>query len=91
MYEQRAWMNPEKLYICPSRRWYAPQVPHDDKNGSYQGGGWPWGKTDYAANQLIIPNRPNCLTQAFISDGTSHTVLVGEKAMNPGNYATGTS
>jgi prepilin-type processing-associated H-X9-DG protein len=67
-----------------------PQVPHDDEYGSYDGGGWPWGKTDYAANRYLIPNRPTCLPLAAITDGTSHTVVVGEKAMSPLNYMTGT-
>ena len=90
IYQQRAWMEPEKLYICPSRRTDTPQVPHDDQYGSYNGGGWPWGKTDYAANLYVIPNRPMVLSIASITDGTSHTVLIGEKAMNPLNYTTGT-
>src|SRR5436309_3201328 len=52
-------------------------------DGKYNGGGWAWGKTDYAANGLVVPNRPRCLSYADIPDGTSHTILVGEKAMDP--------
>jgi prepilin-type N-terminal cleavage/methylation domain-containing protein/prepilin-type processing-associated H-X9-DG protein len=90
MYQQRDWMISEKLYICPSRRTDTPQVPRDDRFGTYEGGGWPWGKTDYAANRDVIPNRPLVLSLAAVTDGTSHTVLVGEKAMSPLNYSTGT-
>lgn len=90
MYQERAWMDSVKLYICPSRRTDNPQVPHDDRYGSYNGGGWQWGKTDYAANRYVIPNRPICLAISDIPDGTSHTVLIGEKAMSPLNYTTGT-
>ena len=90
VYQQRAWMSAEKLYICPSRRLAAAQAATDDARGIYNGGGWPWGKTDYAANARVIPNRPACLSIAALVDGTSHTILVGEKAMDSLLYATGT-
>jgi prepilin-type N-terminal cleavage/methylation domain-containing protein/prepilin-type processing-associated H-X9-DG protein len=90
-YQQRAWMNPLKLYICPARRLAQAQAaPASDQYGSYISGGWEWAKTDYAANALIIRNRPVCLAMADIPDGTSNTILVGEKAMDPRNYQTGT-
>lgn len=90
MYQQRSWMDPVKLYICSSRRPDTPQVSHNDLNGAYYGGGWLWGKTDYAANRFVIPNRPICLSFADIPDGTSHTIFLGEKALSPLNYTTGT-
>jgi prepilin-type processing-associated H-X9-DG protein len=62
----------------------------NDAYGEYSGGGWSWGKTDYAGNGMMIPNRPVCWPLARITDGTSHTVLVGEKAMDPRNYDSGT-
>jgi hypothetical protein len=90
VYQQRVWTAPLTLYICPNRRMALAQPPADDEYGSYQGGGWPWGKTDYAANGMVVPLRPRCLRLADIRDGTSQTLLVGEKAMDPRNYATGT-
>jgi prepilin-type N-terminal cleavage/methylation domain-containing protein len=90
-YERRAWMNPVSLYICPARRLAAAQTPPvSDQYGSYNGGGWAWGKTDYAVNALVCSNRPICLSLAQFTDGTSQTILVGEKAMDPKNYQTGT-
>jgi prepilin-type N-terminal cleavage/methylation domain-containing protein/prepilin-type processing-associated H-X9-DG protein len=90
MYQKRAWTNAVKLYHCPARRPAEAQRPVNDLYGDYNGGGWAWGKTDYAANAHLIPNRPHCLSFAQVTDGTAHTVLVGEKAMNPANYTTGT-
>ena len=90
VYRQRAWMSPEKLYICSSRRLAAAQPAVDDAHAIYNGGGWQWGKTDYAANARLIPNRPVCLSIANLVDGTSHTILAGEKAMDSQLYATGT-
>jgi prepilin-type processing-associated H-X9-DG protein len=90
MYRQRDWQQPLPLYYCPSRRQPVAQEAFDDEYGTYLGGGWQWGKTDYAANALVIPNRPKCLSIAGIRDGTAYTILVGEKAMDPKNYDTGT-
>jgi prepilin-type N-terminal cleavage/methylation domain-containing protein/prepilin-type processing-associated H-X9-DG protein len=90
VYRGRAWTVPLQLYICPSRRPVQAQEAVNDQYGTYQGGGWVWGKTDYAANALLVPNRPRCLRLADVTDGTSHTVLLGEKAMSPLNYSTGT-
>jgi prepilin-type processing-associated H-X9-DG protein len=82
MYRQRMWTQPLKLYICPSRRAAAAVVPVDDANGIYWGGGWAWGKTDYAGNGLILRGRFECMRLAQLTDGTSQTVLVGEKAFD---------
>ncbi len=90
-YQQRAWMNPLPLYVCPARRMATAQTPPaSDQYGSYNGGGWAWSKTDYAANALVCPGRPLCLSLAQFTDGTSNTILIGEKAMDPKNYQTGT-
>jgi prepilin-type N-terminal cleavage/methylation domain-containing protein/prepilin-type processing-associated H-X9-DG protein len=86
MYRTRAWTEPVKLYACPTRRPALVQQPQDDEYGRYEGGGWPWGKTDYAANGQAIPNRPGCLRFADFADGTSSTILIGEKALAPLNY-----
>jgi prepilin-type processing-associated H-X9-DG protein len=62
----------------------------DDALGIYDGGGWLWAKTDYAANALVVPNRPAVFSISMVSKGTSATILIGEKAMDPRNYNTGT-
>ncbi len=90
MFEQRAWTEPVRLYFCPTRRSPAARPATDDRYGLYEGGGWAWAPTDYAANALVIPNRPVCMRIGQIMDGTSHTILVGEKSVNPLNYNTGT-
>jgi prepilin-type processing-associated H-X9-DG protein len=86
LYRNRAWTEPVRLYICPSRRFAQAQVPVNDAYGRYEGGGWAWGKSDYAANGWVISERPRCLRLADLVDGMSHTLLVGEKAMDPQNY-----
>lgn len=81
VFRNRTWTATVPGYICPSRRMAEVQSPTGDIHGDYQGGGWSWGgKTDYAGNILTIPLRPNCLSLAQITDGASHTILVGEKA-----------
>ncbi len=86
IHRNRTWLVPLKIYYCPSRRLPEAQAPENDEYGQYNGGGWVWGKIDYAGNGWMIPNRPRTLTFASITDGTSHTILVGEKAMDPRNY-----
>lgn len=90
MWQTDTWTKAVNLFICPSRREPQALPPQDDEFGRYQGGGWPWGKTDYAANAYVIADRPKCMKMASIIDGTSHTILVGEKAMSPANYDSGT-
>jgi prepilin-type N-terminal cleavage/methylation domain-containing protein/prepilin-type processing-associated H-X9-DG protein len=91
MHRERSWTTGLKLYACPTRRRADPQVAvASDEYGAYNGGGWAWGKIDYAANGLLIPNRPVTMRVAQIQDGTSNTILVGEKAMNRDNYTSGT-
>jgi type II secretory pathway pseudopilin PulG len=88
MYDSRTWTEPARVYVCPSRRLPVALPARDDDRGVYQGGGWAWGKTDYAANALVVPNRPlPLLSLADLTDGASHTLLAGEKAIDP-NYAT---
>jgi prepilin-type processing-associated H-X9-DG protein len=90
-YDSRLWMLPVKLYICPSRRPAIAQLAVNDNHGLYNGGGWLWGKTDYAANAFVCPNRPGgCLNLLNITDGTSHTILAGEKALDADYYTNGT-
>lgn len=106
---QQGWTVPVSMYVCPSRRGLkAEAVVAQDAYGKYDGGGWKWGKTDYAANAMIVPARPSgsperapspapspfsttaaskrsrCWELAEIIDGTSRTILTGEKAFDPG-------
>ncbi len=85
-----------KVYLCPTRGRESPQVcPADDPGPvfpgwTYQSGGVnPWAKTDYAANALVVQARGKLMTLARITDGTSKTVLAGEKSMDPRAYNTG--
>jgi prepilin-type processing-associated H-X9-DG protein len=83
IHQNRNWTVALPFYVCPSRRRAEAHQALGDSHGNYEGGGWTWGKTDYAANLLLIPARPRCLKIAAITDGTSHTILVGEKAVDP--------
>jgi prepilin-type N-terminal cleavage/methylation domain-containing protein/prepilin-type processing-associated H-X9-DG protein len=84
MYTQRTWTIGLPLYICPARRSaVAETVPAEDASGMYRGGGWTWGKTDYAVNLEAFANRPLCYSMARFTDGLSNTILVGEKAFDP--------
>jgi prepilin-type N-terminal cleavage/methylation domain-containing protein len=84
-FRQRAWTIAVKLYVCPARRLPVAQtvVAQDAYGNRFQGGGWAWGKTDYAVNLRAFDNRPRCYSMARFSDGLSNTALVGEKAFNP--------
>lgn len=83
------WKIGVPAYICPARRDSRPQVPSPDQFGTYQGGGWPWSKCDYAVNRKVIRGQGWYMRQDLITDGTSNTVLVGEKALDPRVYQTG--
>lgn len=82
-YESVAVENGGTMFLCPSRRRMAPQVPVDDENGVYEAAGRAWAKTDYAANTSVCPNRPRALSLAEVLDGLSQTLLLGEKAFDP--------
>src|SRR5260370_25926458 len=90
MFQNWAWTFGVDLYLCPSRRPDQPMPVQNDQYGYYQGGGWAWGHIDYNANTLIFPDRPNVTNLAMILDGTSTTILAGEKAMDVSLYRTGT-
>jgi prepilin-type N-terminal cleavage/methylation domain-containing protein/prepilin-type processing-associated H-X9-DG protein len=83
-FEQRSWMATMPTYICPSRRSARPvPVGAEDEHGRYEGGGWNWGKTDYAANSLMIRLKPQLTRMSQVRDGTTETILAGEKAFDP--------
>lgn len=91
IFQHRDWRVGIPLYVCSSRRTaVGTMAPLIDEYGSYVTGGWTWGKVDYAANALVVPNRPRVVRIGDIRDGTSHTLLVGEKSMDPKNCVSGT-
>jgi prepilin-type N-terminal cleavage/methylation domain-containing protein/prepilin-type processing-associated H-X9-DG protein len=83
VFKNRAWYEGVRLYACPARRPADPQLPADDEFGTYNGGGWKWGKTDYAANVRVIWTNPYAPSMSMLTDGASQTILVGEKALSP--------
>jgi type II secretory pathway pseudopilin PulG len=92
VFEKRSWTTPVTIFICPSRREVRGYpVASNDAFGEYNGGGWAWGKTDYAANCLVIaglvPQPPSTIRLTQLTDGTSNTILAGEKAFDPGVQA----
>ncbi len=89
VYRQRTWSAAVPVYICPVRRRNVAVRAADDSNGRYTGGGWEWAKIDYAANSLVVPNRPKFVRLDDITDGTANTILVGEKALSPSEYDSG--
>jgi prepilin-type N-terminal cleavage/methylation domain-containing protein/prepilin-type processing-associated H-X9-DG protein len=100
-YKAQAYDHPVKIYMCPARGRENPQVcpdvdpyyrhwsyNHADRN--------PWGKNDYAGNENLMMNASfttsplaRLLAIKDITDGTSNTILAGEKAMEPGYYNVG--
>ena len=71
-------------YSCPSRRPNLAITPiGEDEFGRYVAGGWTWAKIDYAANLHAFENRPKVFGLNRFRDGSSNTILVGEKAVDP--------
>ncbi len=96
IYQDQRWTTALKLYICPARRSVTALAPRNEWYGRDDGGGWEWARTDYAGNGLLFDfqygfQKQSRLTRfADITDGTSNTILAGEKAMAMKNYETGT-
>jgi prepilin-type N-terminal cleavage/methylation domain-containing protein len=82
-YQNVEFMNPQPGFVCSSRRRLPSEPTVDDAYGSYESGGWPWARTDYAGNKFAFPDRPELVTAADIADGLSNTVALGEKAFSP--------
>jgi prepilin-type N-terminal cleavage/methylation domain-containing protein/prepilin-type processing-associated H-X9-DG protein len=88
---------PVKAYMCPTRaRQQVQSVGQRDPiyaGVTYKNDGInPWSKIDYVANRHVIDNRgaakmPMKITD--ITDGTSNTILAGEKVIDPQAYETG--
>ncbi|GIW96960.1 MAG: prepilin-type N-terminal cleavage/methylation domain-containing protein [Pirellulaceae bacterium] len=79
-YEQLDFRVIQPVFLCPTRSRPVPLPTVDDAYGRYESGGWGWAKTDYAANLLMIRNRPQVLGPGAITDGLSNTIAAGEKA-----------
>jgi prepilin-type N-terminal cleavage/methylation domain-containing protein len=80
-FTSRTWESQFPGYLCPSRRNTQPtKMIAEDAYGKYFSGGWAWGKTDYVVSQEMFENRPQCHNMTRMLDGTSNTILVGEKA-----------
>jgi prepilin-type processing-associated H-X9-DG protein len=100
-FQNRTYNVAVKEYLCPTRGRQNPQtVPEQDpvfpKYTYINDGVADWGKTDYAGNSRIItaniekaPNTGTVRGIPNVPDGTSNTLLIGEKAMDTRLYNTG--
>lgn len=80
-YQNRVWESQFSGYFCPARRNPPPtRMIAEDGYGRYYAGGWAWGKTDYVVNLEMFDNRPVCHSMTRMIDGSTQTILVGEKA-----------
>jgi prepilin-type processing-associated H-X9-DG protein len=85
---------PVKTFLCPGR----PHTPFSTTGGNSPGHNGP--HTDYAINNYSINNNPGgfvnqstfngsvkiTMTAITSGNGTSNTILIGEKAMDPNQY-----
>ena len=74
---------PIKTYLCPARS----HTPFSTSGGNSPGINGP--HTDYAINNVSFPNNPGgspSLAVVTATQGTSNTILAGEKAMDINNY-----
>lgn len=87
MFTNRVVTVPVKVFLDPGRGRQGT-IPNDTQHGGNYTG---WAVTDYAINTIPFgggsngdPNR--AVTLVSIIDGTSNTIFVGEKSLDPGMY-----
>jgi len=81
-YDNREVTLRQPSYLCPTRDRASSPAAEDDF-GTYESGGLAWAKTDYAGNELLMPNLPQKRKKlADVTDGLSNTILLGEKAID---------
>jgi prepilin-type N-terminal cleavage/methylation domain-containing protein/prepilin-type processing-associated H-X9-DG protein len=89
VFQTRSWQTPIATLICSARRSSRSLPAKNDDFGHYDGGGWNWAKCDFAANRFIVFGHPYIQSFGYISKGTSNTILLGEKALRPDLYNSG--
>ncbi len=91
VYRNDGYSVPLKIFIDPGRRpAIATDAISDHGIVPMPNGRNPWSHTDYAINLLVAGNRGSHTRLTDIGDGTSNTILLGTKAMDPANYTSGT-
>jgi prepilin-type N-terminal cleavage/methylation domain-containing protein len=79
-----------KTYLCPGRNHlpYSTSGGTGSYNGTYSGGSFNGPHTDYAINTVSFGNYQGSPTMPIITsrNGTSNTILVGEKSMDTSFY-----
>ena len=90
-YQQDGYSVPLKVFADPGRR-EAVATNAITEHGIVPStnGRDPWSHTDYAINNRVSGNRGAHTRLTDITDGTSNTILLGTKAMDPADYTSGT-
>jgi prepilin-type N-terminal cleavage/methylation domain-containing protein len=90
VYEHDGYSVPLKMFAAPGRREavatnaIAAHGVTPSTNGRD-----PWSHTDYVINLMMVGNRGTQVRLTDITAGTSNTILLGMKAMDPADYTTG--
>ncbi len=79
-YEQIQFGIRQPMYLCPSRARRDSLPTVDDSWGRFESGGYAWAQSDYAANGKVMQNYPIAMRLSAITDGSSQTLILGEKA-----------
>jgi len=69
-------------FRCASRDRRPSRPTVTDVYGAYESGGHAMAKTDFASNAVAMPQRGSAFSPAQLTDGSSQTILVGEKSFN---------